>query len=131
MMITMSMTTPDNSGAIGIDLPVTTSDAMAPAGRVAKDRHLMILDESNNFVSHPDEDSESEAKESFYKKLYKSNPGQFEYTLYNKGKQMFFTTDETTGWKIAGSMYDSEVTKSAQPIMNYIIVVLVVALLLD
>src|SRR5699024_12402823 len=58
------------------------------------------------------------------------NSGQFEYTLHNKGKQMFFTTDETTGWKIAGSMYDSEVTKSAQPIMNYIIVVLVVALLL-
>ena len=130
MMITISMTTTDNSGVIGIDLPVTTIDAMAKAGKVGKDGYVMILDESNNFVSHPDEDSGSEAKESFYKKLYKSNSGQFEYTLHNKGKQMFFTTDETTGWKIAGSMYDSEVTKSAQPIMNYIIVVLVVALLL-
>lgn len=129
-MITISMTTTDNSGVIGIDLPVTTIDAMAKAGKVGKDGYVMILDESNNFVSHPDEDSGSEAKESFYKKLYKSNSGQFEYTLHNKGKQMFFTTDETTGWKIAGSMYDSEVTKSAQPIMNYIIVVLVVALLL-
>src|SRR5699024_4018925 len=88
MMITISMTTTDNSGVIGIDLPVTTIDAMAKAGKIGKDGYVMILDESNNFVSHPDEDSGSEAKESFYKKLYKSNSGQFEYTLHNKGKHM-------------------------------------------
>ncbi|KYD09127.1 hypothetical protein B4102_2654 [Heyndrickxia sporothermodurans] len=117
MVITIAKTLNDHSGVIGIDISLENINSIAKKINIGAKGYTMILDKSEKFIAHPHEKGGKAATQSFYNKLYKKDAGQFTYHLDGAAKQMVFNTNKLTGWKIAGTMYLSETTDAARPIM--------------
>lgn len=64
----------------------------------------------------------------FISKLYDKKQGSFKYEYNGQPKQMFFDTNEATGWKLAGTMYTGEVKEAAQPVLDLTMIILAAAM---
>ncbi|WP_103110617.1 methyl-accepting chemotaxis protein [Brevibacillus reuszeri] len=129
IIVTISKATNDGSGVVGITLGIEQIKEVANAVNIGTEGYIMILDKNKKYVVHPMMAAGTEATESFYDQLYLENEGKLKYELEQQEKEMFYTTNKETGWKIAGSMYTSEVDDSAQPIFVNTLLTIVVCLL--
>jgi len=127
MMVTIAQAVQDGSGVIGIDVQIDAISEMAAKVSVGKKGHMILLDKSKKVVSHPTEKPGSEAKDVYYDKLYDQDSGSVSYTDHGQDKKMVFATNKLTGWKIAGAMDADEVSDTARPILNYILITLILA----
>lgn len=130
IMITIAKITKDGAGVVGINVPLTNIDETASIVSVGKDGYMLVLDKDGQFISHPSEQAGTETNEPFYENLYKSENGKFRYKLDDEQREMIFTTEETTGWKIAGTMFSSEIDDAARPILMSILIVFAIAIIL-
>lgn len=130
MMLTICRQTDDGSGVIGFDILIDNINAMVSKVSVGKKGFVTLLDENGQFISHPTAEPGSKAKESFYKNLYNKDSGRFDVTKNGEKRTMVFSTNKLTGWKIAGTMYGTEVNDAAKPILNYVVFTIVIALIL-
>lgn len=126
--VTIAKELEDGSGVFGIDVDIKHLDDITESIKIGAKGYAMILDKDSNFVSHPKEKNGTHSKEEFYKKLYERKSGKFAYTLDGQEKNMAFTTNELTGWKIAGTLYTSEAKESAEPIFNTMIIVMIISI---
>jgi methyl-accepting chemotaxis protein len=62
--------------------------------------------------------------------MYDNDSGQVQYSMKNEDKKMAFTTNKLTGWKIAGTMYKSEIEEASQPVLNMGMIVLAASILI-
>lgn len=130
MVVTISKTTKDNSGVISVDITLDMLDQLTQQVKIGEEGYAMLLDEDMNFISHPTSAAGTLAEESFYQKMYEKENGSFEYDYQGDQKFMTFLTNELTGWKIGGSLYESEVGTAAAPILKTTMVVIVAALVI-
>jgi methyl-accepting chemotaxis protein len=128
MVVTISKTTKDNSGVISVDITLDYINQLTRQVSIGKEGYAMLLDEDMNFISHPTSEAGTLAEDDFYQKMYKQSNGAFDYHLEGEKKFMTFLTNELTGWKIGGSLYESEVKDAAAPILKTTMVVIVIAL---
>ncbi|QQZ10223.1 methyl-accepting chemotaxis protein [Heyndrickxia vini] len=117
MVITIAKSMNDHSGVIGIDISLENINSLAKKINIGAKGYAMILDKSKKFIAHPHEKGGKAATQSFYNNLYTKDAGQFTYHLDGASKNMVFNTNKLTGWKIAGTMYLSETSDAAKPIM--------------
>lgn len=129
MVITISKTTKDNSGVISVDITLDVLNQLTGKVKIGEEGYAMLLDEDMNFISHPTSMAGTVAEEAFYQKLYEKDNGAFEYDYQGNKKFMTYLTNEMTGWKIGGSLYESEVGNAAAPILKTTMIVIVIALL--
>ncbi|GIO04111.1 methyl-accepting chemotaxis protein [Brevibacillus reuszeri] len=129
VVLTIAKTTTDGSGVIAITLGIEQIKDVSQAVKIGTNGYIMILDKNKKFVVHPTMAAGTDTTESFYDQLYQENEGQLKYEQDQKEKEMFFTTNKVTGWKVAGSMYTSEVDESAQPIFVNTLLTIVICLL--
>jgi methyl-accepting chemotaxis protein len=61
--------------------------------------------------------------------MYTKEAGNYEYVFQGKEKIMSFETNESTGWKVAGNFYYSDVNNAAAPIQNTTILVIIIAII--
>lgn len=130
MVVTISKTTKDNSGVISVDITLEMLDQITRQVHIGKEGYAMLLDEDMNFISHPTSEAGTVAEEAFYQKLYEKENGSFDYDYNGDKKFMTFATNELSGWKIGGSLYESEVDNAAAPILKTTMIVIIVALIL-
>lgn len=116
-VVTIARQTADKSGVIGINLTMDGITEMASPIKVGKEGYPILLDAQRHFIVHPTETFGEEATDALYDQLYAAESGTFDYTFDNEDKFMAFSTNETTGWKIAGTMYTSEITEATRPIL--------------
>lgn len=117
MVITIAKSMNDHSGVIGIDISLENINSLAKKINIGAKGYAMILDKSKKFIAHPHEKGGKATTQSFYNNLYTKDAGQFTYYLDGASKNMVFNTNKLTGWKIAGTMYLSETSDAAKPIM--------------
>ena len=129
LVVTISKTTKDNSGVISVDITLSYINELTRQVGIGKEGYAVLLDEDMNFISHPAAVAGTLAEEDFYQKMYEQESGDFNYIFEGDKKFMTFVTNELSGWKIGGSLYQSEVSEAAAPILKTTIVVIVVALL--
>ncbi len=77
----------------------------------------MILDSTKKIVTHPTLKPGEKATGKWVSSLYANPAGQFGYEFENKGKQMDFMTSDLTKWKVAGTLYDHEITGATSSIL--------------
>ncbi|MFS0674507.1 methyl-accepting chemotaxis protein [Ornithinibacillus sp. 179-J 7C1 HS] len=130
IVVTIARVTADNNGVVGVNLELNRLTEIINSVTIGEEGYLFLLDGTKKFISHPTSEAGSEATEEFFDKLYESEQGQFSYVHEGNQKQLAFATSDSTGWKIAGSMYDSEIDKSVSPILKSTIFILIVSLLL-
>lgn len=130
MVVTISKTTKDNSGVISVDITLDYINQLSGQVTIGKEGYTMVLDQDMNFISHPTSKPGSLAEEDFYQKMYEQENGAFDYIHEGDKKVMIFKTNQLSGWKIGGSLYESEVKAAAGPIMKTTLIVNVAALLI-
>lgn len=128
MVVTISKTTKDNSAVISVDITLDYIDQLTRQVSIGEEGYAMLLDGDMNFISHPTSEAGTLAEEDFYQNMYKQSSGDFDYSFKGDKKFMTFTTNELSGWKIGGTLYESEVKDAAAPILKTTIVVIIIAL---
>lgn len=130
IMITLSQMSDDGRGVIALDVNVDDIKQVANKIKVGKDGYVTILDARQQFVSHPTIASGETESGNWVEPLYSANEGTFAYEYDNKGKQMDFMTNELTQWKIAGTLYDEEISNETSSILWTTVTVILIVLLM-
>ncbi|GIN85179.1 methyl-accepting chemotaxis protein [Heyndrickxia sporothermodurans] len=130
MVVTIAKTTEDHTGVVGIDISLKSLSDISKKINIGSKGYAVILDRQKKFIANPHEKSGEEATAAFYDKLYNKGSGEFTYTIDGIDKKMIFQTNTLTGWKIAGTMDQSEIDESVQSITNITSIVNLLAIII-
>ncbi|WP_440115742.1 methyl-accepting chemotaxis protein [Paenibacillus sp. QZ-Y1] len=125
-VVFISKTLKDQSGVIGLSLDLTALREQASI-KVGKEGYVIIMDADKNYVVSPVEESGTQDTSNTLNEMYQSKEGQFEYMYNDEAKMMIFDTNEATGWKIAGTMFKSEVSSASKDIRMATLMVILTA----
>lgn len=128
-VVTVAQQTADQTGVIGINVKMETFTDMASMIKIGQEGYAILLDSERKFIVHPTGEFGQPAEDPLYDSMYTSNAGTFDYMFEQDSKIMAFSTNETTGWKIGGTMYTQEMTDATQPILMKTITTVLLSLL--
>lgn len=128
-VVTISRTISDGSGVVAINLPLTYIQGIINEVKIGDRGYAFLLDEHSNFIAHPTDEG-NKAKDAFFQEMYKQEQGQIHYVFKGKDKRMAFMTNELTGWKLAGTVEDAELSEAATPILNKTGLVIMIAMII-
>ncbi|RIX52127.1 methyl-accepting chemotaxis protein [Paenibacillus nanensis] len=132
LVVTVAKATPDGNGVIAVNISIDRIFALTESIAIGKEGYIYILDKERKFVYHPTNEIGSAAPQNVQNdNLYKSDGGYFTYLHNGRDlKKMVFLTNKETGWKLAGTMYQNEVSSEASPIVHSSVIVLVISAIL-
>ncbi|MGG4211900.1 methyl-accepting chemotaxis protein [Paenibacillus sp. FSL L8-0638] len=117
-VVVVSQTLSDKSGVIGISLNLESVRKLASI-KVGQEGYIIILDHTKKFVVHPTAKPGSSPQEKVLDTLYTAPSGNFKYMHEGHEKYLTYVTNTDTGWKIAGTFYQSEIS-DATAAMRYV-----------
>lgn len=115
-------------GVIGVDVKVDTLIDMVNRIEIGETGYGIILDETGNYIAHPNEDviGEDGSSEVFYEEVTTAGErGVVEFEAEGESKVMGFAKNPTTGWIIGGTVNENEFKKKALGVLVPISIVLV------
>lgn len=113
--VTIAKTLDDRSGVIAVDINIAALSQLTEQVKVGDEGYVTIIDKTETYLVHPTKQGQKETGH-WIKNLFESDSGHFLYEFNGADKEMQFTTNEATGWKIAGTMYTKEFSKAAESI---------------
>lgn len=128
-VVFISRTLPDGSGVVGLSLDLSALQAMTNM-KIGQEGYVLILDNTHKVVVHPTLASADQPEGAWVDQLFGASEGLFSYTDADSSREMSFTTNELSGWKIAGSLDTAEIQAAVRPLLNFIVIVMVVSALL-
>ncbi|WP_144468858.1 methyl-accepting chemotaxis protein [Bacillus pumilus] len=128
LLITISEQLADGSGVIGINMRLNTIIKDANSIKIGKEGYAFVATPDQHYIAHKTDKPGEKLTGDFITKLYDKKQGSFKYEYNGKPKQMFFDTNESTGWKLAGTMYVGEIQEAAQPVLDLTMIILAVAI---
>ncbi|ANS73381.1 hypothetical protein AWM70_01260 [Paenibacillus yonginensis] len=100
----------DGKGIVAMDLNLESLAALTDL-KVGKEGYVIMLDGSNHYIVHPGyDDIGQEETADFVQLMNTGDSGQFSYQLEGSDRKMIFATNQLTGWKIGGVIFDKEIT---------------------
>ncbi|SCY33424.1 methyl-accepting chemotaxis sensory transducer with TarH sensor [Paenibacillus polysaccharolyticus] len=114
----------DRSGVVSLDLDLNDISNSISKIKVGEQGYMVLLDRSKKYIYHPNSPAGSDAKESFWTEVFDNESGTFDYVYNDEPKVMYYLTNGSTNWKIAGTMFTSEVHEATAPILHRMIIVL-------
>lgn len=119
-------------GVIGADISLSTIAETYKTFKIGNTGALFILDHEGNVISHPDLEQfgTSVIEKSFWDDMTKGDSGTIQYELDGVKKELYFTTEPITGWKIAVTFKDNELAKDINPIIITNIIILLVCVVI-
>lgn len=122
-VVTISKVTEDHSGVVGLDISLDYLQQLAQHVQTGEEGFTVLLDGSGNIIYHPEFEPGSEAKESFFKRMYEKAQGEFEYIDGGQSRLMGYTTNNVTNWKIGGNLSYTEIADAARPVLHRTIMI--------
>lgn len=129
LVVSITKTLNDGSGVMGIDISLDDLQSLMKEVTVGKNGYAFLLDRNGQVLSHPTIELGTIPNNEFFKKLYGNNQGTFKYSYDGKQKIMSYYTNELSGWKIAGTIENSEIEKAVNPIFRHTVIVNIVAVI--
>jgi len=126
-VITVARVLENGQGVVGLDLSMETISTIVNGVKIGHEGYPFIQDQNRKMVVHPTLEVGALLEEDFINKVYESEEGHFNYVFNDVEKEMVFTTNELTGWKIGGTLNSSEVEESARPILIMTTIVIVIS----
>ncbi|USD82031.1 methyl-accepting chemotaxis protein [Bacillus safensis] len=131
LVITISKKLEDGSGVIAMNLDIANLVKESNSINIGKQGYAFISSPDRKYVAHPKKKAGTTLSGGeWLEKLYSQDKGSTNYMFEGKEKQMEFTTNKATGWKIVGTMFVSEVEEAAQPVFNMAAIILAGALII-
>ncbi|MDT8862581.1 methyl-accepting chemotaxis protein [Alkalihalobacillus sp. MEB130] len=128
MVITVSKAIQDGSGVVAVSVHLSHLQELTNSVEIGDEGYAILLDKNQKYISHPTIAGGTEASESFYEQMYVGDTGQFSYNLDGHLKHLTYVTNEVTGWKIGGTMFDEEIDMAASSIFNTTLIVIGIAI---
>ncbi|WP_175406454.1 methyl-accepting chemotaxis protein [Bacillus sp. FJAT-27264] len=127
--IIMSKAVANGAGVLGVSLNL---DAIRTESSITigKEGYVIVLDSNKKIVVHPQLKPAEQGGSSYTEQMFAGKSGSFEYLLDGRDKEMFFTTNELTGWKIGGTLYVSEMNEGAEAIKKTVNVTIAIILII-
>lgn len=140
MVVSVSMPVYDDSntfvGVLAIDISLGKMTEFISTSSIGEKGYMALYDSAGIAVAHPEEALRGQPvpSEELKQELYANKEGNKDYTL-NKEKQCaYFTTIDSTGWKLMGTFnYDEIQSKTTSILLNATImglITLIVALII-
>ncbi|MGP7818573.1 methyl-accepting chemotaxis protein [Niallia sp. 01092] len=131
MVVTITKVLNDGAGVIAVDINIKNLKKTAEEVNIGKSGYAVLLDSQQNYIVSPSEKAGTKAKEDFFQKLYAEKSGELYYDYKGSEKIMYFSTNEQTGWKIAGTLLISEIADDSKPILKTTLIVIAVAIIIS
>ncbi|MFT8320110.1 MAG: methyl-accepting chemotaxis protein [Bacillus sp. (in: firmicutes)] len=131
-IVTFAKSTYDQKGVIGIDLKISSLKDMIRGSKIGEQGYLVLLDKNENYIYHPNEKSGTKpsGQPNWLKEIYGNKSGEYNYIEEQNKKIVVYETDDKTGWKISGIMFDSEISQASMSIFVVTAIVLVASILI-
>lgn len=130
MVITISKTTKDHSGVIGIDVSLSYLQKITNQVQIGHDGYASIIDENYKYIAHPTEKNGSEVQIDFKNSLSGNKTGQFTYEFEEETYEFTFVTNELTGWKLTGTVVSKEISNAASPIFKSTVLIIILSVII-
>lgn len=130
VVITIAETLNDGSGVVGFDFNLDELANLTKSIKIGDKGYPYILDQTQKFLVHPTKKTGSIANGAHYDYMSKHDSGQTNYVLNGQNKLLVFATNKLTGWKIAGTFYDSEIKDNSSSILQATLVVIIISLVI-
>ncbi|WP_174879769.1 methyl-accepting chemotaxis protein, partial [Metabacillus niabensis] len=127
--VTFAKTLDDFSGVIAIDVDIASLSNLANKAKVGKKGYITVIDNTKTYLIHPEEQGKK-VKGDWVNNLFQREEGNFTYTFNGESKMMEYTTNELTGWKIAGTMYANEIQNEMKEIFIKTWIVIIASLII-
>lgn len=130
MVVTVAKKTKDGKGVVGVNLNLENILKTTKMFKLGEKGYAVILDQNRQVVSHPTRKGGSKVTEAFINSVYEKEKGYFSYDDKGDNKILSFKTNNKTGWKIVGVVYEDEIIKAAEPVFFKTVIVVVISMLL-
>jgi len=130
LVVTVAKTTKDGHGVVAFNVGLEEISKITSEITIGNEGYVYIVDENHNFIYHPELEEGTEAPdEKQYVDIYDNDSGSFSYLLDKDQKELFYTTNDLTGWKLAGTMYSKEIDEDASPILINTLIIIIASII--
>ncbi|MER1986636.1 MAG: methyl-accepting chemotaxis protein [Solibacillus sp.] len=130
-VVTVSKTLDDGSGVFAINLGMDALYEAISSIKIGQTGYPFLMTASSVMIAHPTVEGGTEvAEEPWAKEMLVSDNHNFGYEFQGDDKQMFVRTNELTGWKIGGTLFNHEISAATKPILTTTALVMVLSLVL-
>lgn len=116
LVVTVSKAMEDGSGVVALDLSIDYIQEIASGVNIGEDGYVILLDQAQNIIYHPEQEAGKKGEEEIYSKIYENKNGELTYTYHSDDKLLHFDTNELTGWKVVGTMDRGEIKDMMLPV---------------
>ncbi|MGF7533985.1 methyl-accepting chemotaxis protein [Bacillus mexicanus] len=128
-VITIAQQMKDGSGVVAMDITIDKLLEQMKQIKVGKEGYAFIATKNKTYVAHKSHKAGEKLSGDWVAKMYADDSGKLQYTSSdNQNKKMTYTTNELTGWKIAGTMYTSEIKDASKSVLITGIIVLIASI---
>lgn len=117
-VVTISKALQDGSGVTAVDIHIDYLEELVSQVEIGETGYIMLLDHSQSYIAHIDDVVGEQADAHLADSLYATENGELELTYNGENRIFVFETNETTGWKLAGSIATQEINDAAMPILK-------------
>lgn len=128
MVITIAQELKDGSGVVAMDITIDKLLEQMKQIKVGKEGYAFIATKNKTYVAHKNHKAGEKLSGDWVAKMYANDSGELQYTLNNEDKKMTYTTNELTGWKIAGTMYMDEIKDASKSVLTTGMIVLIASI---
>ncbi|MCL1631567.1 methyl-accepting chemotaxis protein [Sporolactobacillus sp. CPB3-1] len=123
-VVSMSETTSDGNGVVGIDLKLDDLQKISNSVHVGKNGYAFIVSSGGKIVAHPKLDPGVKVPDSaLIRQMKKSGSAAFDTVYKGAEKRDIYVTNKDTGWVIVGSLMKSEVADQTNSILLHSIII--------
>lgn len=130
-VVTISKTLADGSGVFAANLGMDELYSVISTIKIGQTGYPFLMTTDKMIIAHPEiEGGTDVSEESWAESVVTTNESSFDYSFDGENKKMFIHTNELTGWKIGGTMFQNEVASATNPILTTTAIVVVLSLII-
>ncbi|GIP33745.1 methyl-accepting chemotaxis protein [Paenibacillus sp. J2TS4] len=122
----------DTLGVLAIDVSLNELIELIENIQIGQEGYAVLFDDKGTFLYHPDSELSGAdvTQEEYYIKMSEAGEkGVISYNFYGNEKMFSFTTNPTTGWRLAGTVYVNEFKQEAAQLIKPLAIMTIIVLL--
>ncbi|MCH7323839.1 methyl-accepting chemotaxis protein [Solibacillus sp. MA9] len=130
-VVTVSRQLEDGSGVYAVNLGMDTLFEIVNGIQVGEQGYPFLMTTNKTIIAHPTLEGGSDvSKEIWANEMLTTENNSFDYVFEGSDKKMYVATNELTGWKIGGTIFNSEIAQATAPILKTTLYVVIAALVI-
>jgi methyl-accepting chemotaxis protein len=130
LVVTISKQLDNGGGVVAANLQMEELAELLGTISIGERGYAMLLTPSQAVVVHPHVETGELVEGNWATNLFADSSGTYNTTFNSEELRIFHTTNDVTGWKLAGAMSEEELKEANFPIVVMTIIVLVTSIII-